>query len=97
MAAEQTTAIDIIDIEIKYNTVRSVLLVIFALLICNSARGFAGRLTRCLAFAATTVYCAFAKISCFESLNSFHHYLSPFRLKIFYSNIVSHLPLNVNC
>ena len=45
---------------------------VFALLICNAARGLAGRLAGSLAFAAAAVLCAFAKVTGFQSLDSFH-------------------------
>ena len=44
----------------------------FALLICNAATGLASRLARCLAFAATAVFSAFAKIFSIQSLNTLH-------------------------
>lgn len=46
---------------------------VFAFLICNTARGFASRLARSLAFTTTAVFSAFAKVFCFKCLNSFHY------------------------
>jgi hypothetical protein len=50
------------------------LLVIFALLICNAARGLACRLAGGLALAAATVFNGLCNIFGFNSLNSVHWY-----------------------
>ena len=46
---------------------------VFALLICDTAAGFASGLARSLALAATAVLCAFAKIASFDCLDMFHN------------------------
>jgi hypothetical protein len=48
-------------------------LLVLALLICDTAAGLAGRLARGLAFAATAILCAVAKIAGFNSLNMLHY------------------------
>ena len=48
------------------------LLVVFALLVCDTAAGLASGLTRGLAFAATAVLCALAKILGVQSLDVLH-------------------------
>ena len=45
---------------------------VLALLISYAAAGLASRLARGLAFAASAVLCAVAKVSCFNGLNMFH-------------------------
>ena len=45
---------------------------ILALLISYAAAGLASRLARGLAFAASAVLCAVAKVSCFNGLDMFH-------------------------
>ena len=45
---------------------------VFALLVCYAAACFASGLAGSLAFAATAVLSAFAKVTRFESLYSFH-------------------------
>jgi len=45
---------------------------VFALLVSNTATCFASRLAGCLAFAATAVLCAFAKITSFDGFDVFH-------------------------
>ena len=47
-------------------------LCVFTLLISNTAASLASGLAGCLAFATATVLCAFAKVTSFKSLNSFH-------------------------
>ena len=47
-------------------------LLVFALLISNTAACFASGLAGCLAFAAATVLSAVAKVLCFKCLNMFH-------------------------
>ena len=46
----------------------------FALLIGNATAGFAGRLARSLALAATAVFRAVAQITGFDRLNVFHKF-----------------------
>ena len=53
-------------------------LLVLALLICNAAAGLASRLARGLAFAATAVLRACAKITRLKSLNVLHRILPPF-------------------
>jgi hypothetical protein len=48
------------------------LLLVFALLIGNTARGLASRLTRGLAFAATAILCTLCEVTGFNGLDSFH-------------------------
>ena len=48
------------------------LLVVFALLVCDTAARFASRLARGLAFAATAILSTLAKITRFKSLDMFH-------------------------
>jgi len=45
---------------------------VFASLICNTAAGLASGLAGSLAFAATAVLCAFAKVTSFDCLDMFH-------------------------
>jgi hypothetical protein len=45
---------------------------VFALLICNTAAGFASGLARSLALTAATVLCAFAKVASFDRFDMFH-------------------------
>ena len=45
---------------------------VFALLVSDTATSLASRLTRSLAFTATTVFCAFAKVTSFDCFNMFH-------------------------
>ncbi len=52
------------------------LILVFALLVCDTAAGLASRLARCLAFAAAAVLCAVAEITCFESFDMLHNRLS---------------------
>jgi len=48
-------------------------LFVFALLISNTAAGLASRLAGGLAFAATAVFSAFAKVTSFDSFDMFHN------------------------
>jgi len=45
---------------------------LFTCLVSNTAAGFASRLTGSLAFAATAVFSAFAKVTSFKGNDSFH-------------------------
>ena len=45
---------------------------VFALLISDAAAGLASGLARSLAFTASTVLCAFAKVSCFDGFDMLH-------------------------
>ena len=58
------------------------LLLIFALLVSNSARGLASRLARGLALAATTVLSGLAKILGFDSLNTLHSIYPPINIDL---------------
>ena len=51
------------------------LLIVFALLICNAARGLASRLARGLALAASAVLNGLCNIFGFDSLNSVHWFI----------------------
>ena len=51
---------------------------LFALLVCNAAAGFAGRLAGSLALAASAVLCALAKVAGFKSNNMLHDILPPY-------------------
>ena len=55
-----------------YATASNGLLALFTFLVGHGARSFAGRLTRSLAFAATAVFSALAKVSCLKCCYSFH-------------------------
>ena len=57
---------------------------ILALLISYAAAGLASRLARGLAFAASAVLCAVAKVSCFNGLDMFHGNASKIILLIKY-------------
>ncbi len=48
------------------------LLLVFALLISNTAAGLAGRLTGSLALAATAILCALTQIASFDCRDMFH-------------------------
>ena len=51
---------------------QELLILVFALLICDTAGCLASRLAGCLALAATTVLSALAEITCFNCLDMFH-------------------------
>jgi len=53
-----------------------VLRFVFALLVSDSAAGLASGLAGRLAFAATAVLCAFAKIASFDSFDMLHDFTS---------------------
>ena len=57
----------------QLNLPKSLFILILAYLVCNAARGFASRLTRGLALAATAVCNGSLNILGFNSLNSFHN------------------------
>ena len=50
----------------------SLLSVVLALLVCDAAAGLASGLARGLAFAATAVLCAFAKVTSFNGFDMLH-------------------------
>jgi len=56
---------------------KDLLFLVFALLVCYSARSLASRLARGLALAATTVLSGLAKILGFNSLNTLHSIYPP--------------------
>ena len=60
---------------------------ILALLISYAAAGLASRLARGLAFAASAILCAVAKVSCFNGLNMFHSNASKKILLIKYTTV----------
>lgn len=47
--------------------------IVLALLICNTATGFAGGLAGSLAFTASTILCAFAQIARLNRFDMFHN------------------------
>ena len=49
------------------------LVLVLALLVCDTAAGLASGLARSLAFAATAVLCAFAEITSFDGFNMLHN------------------------
>lgn len=64
------------------------LFIIFALLVCYAARCFTSRLTRCLTFAATTIFNRFFNVSCFNCFNSGHYnFLQQISFNLFYHYI----------
>jgi hypothetical protein len=63
-------------------------------LVSDTAAGLASRLARGLAFAATAVLCAFAKVTSFDSLNMFHNGNPPNKEFTFY--IIAHFFEKVN-
>ena len=73
---------------------RILFLVVLALLISDAAAGLAGRLARGLAFAATAVLCAFAKVTSFNSLNMLHDGKPP--SNEFTTYIIAHFFAKVN-
>ena len=60
---------------------------VLALLISYATAGLASRLARGLAFAASAVLCAVAKVSCFNGLNMFHSNTSKKILLLKYNTI----------
>ena len=58
------------------------LLLVFALLISNTARGLASRLARGLALAASAVLCALAKVLCIKCLNTLHKIYPPINIDL---------------
>ena len=73
------------------NGQKLLLVLVFALLDCNTAGSLASRLAGCLAFAAAAVLNAFLHISCLDSNNSFHGEKSPY--KILFSLLYRIFPL----
>jgi hypothetical protein len=73
---------------------RKLFLCVLALLVSNTAAGFASRLARGLAFAATAVLCAFAKVASFDSLDMFHNRKPP--SSKFTPYIIAHFFAKVN-
>ena len=73
------------------------LLSVLALLVSDTAAGLASRLARGLAFAATAVLCAFAKITSFDGLDMFHNRKPPSNK--FTPYIIAHFfaKVNKNC
>lgn len=71
----------------------SVVILVFASLIGDSAACFASGLARSLAFAAAAFFCAFAKIAGFNSFNMFHFNLPPY---LIFRAIVSYIAGLVN-
>ena len=59
---------------------KDLLFLVFALLVSNTARGLASRLTRSLAFAAATVLCGLAKILSIKCLNTLHSIYPPINI-----------------
>ena len=70
------------------------LLSVLALLVSDTAAGLASRLARGLAFAATAVLCAFAKITSFDGLDMFHSRKPPSNK--FTPYIIAHFFAKVN-
>ena len=52
-------------------------LCVFALLVSDTTACLASRLARCLAFAATAILCALAKVSRIQSFDMFHGIYPP--------------------
>ena len=52
---------------------------VFALLVSNSATGLASGLAGSLAFAASAILCAFAKVTGFDCFDTFHFGLPPIK------------------
>ena len=67
---------------------------VLALLVSDTAAGLASRLARGLAFAATAVLCAFAKVTSFDGLDMFHNRKPPNRK--FTPYIISYFFAKVN-
>ena len=70
------------------------LLSVLALLVSDTAAGLASRLARGLAFAATAVLCALAKVASFDGLNMLHNRKPPNGK--FTSYIITHFFAKVN-
>ena len=70
------------------------LLSVLALLVSDTAAGLASRLARGLAFAATAVLCAFAKVTSFDGLDMFHNRKPPSNK--FTPYIIAHFFAKVN-
>ena len=68
---------------------------VFTLLICNTAACLTSRLTGSLAFAATAVLSAFAKILCFNCLN-FHIIYPPINCFFIVYHIIYNKSINKN-
>ena len=67
---------------------------VFALLVSNTAAGLASGLAGSLAFAATAVLCAFAKVTSFNGLDMFHDRKPPSNK--FTPYIIAHFFAKVN-
>ena len=67
---------------------------VLALLVSDTAAGLASRLARGLAFAATAVLCAFAKVTSFDGLDMFHNRKPPSNK--FTPYIIAHFFAKVN-
>ena len=67
---------------------------VLALLVSDTAAGLASRLARGLAFAATAVLCAFAKVTSFNGLDMFHNRKPPSNK--FTPYIIAHFFAKVN-
>ena len=67
---------------------------VLALLVSDTAAGLASRLARGLAFAATAVLCAFAKVTSFDGLDMFHNRKPPSNK--FTRYIIAHFFAKVN-
>ena len=74
--------------------VRILFLGVLALLVSDAAAGLASRLARGLAFAATAVLCAFAKVTSFNGLNMLHNGNPP--NNEFTTYIIAHFFAKVN-
>ena len=66
---------------------------LFALLVCNAAAGFAGRLAGSLALAAAAVLCALAKVAGLDGIYVFH--LCCLQIALFFY-IITHAAALVN-
>ena len=71
------------------------LLLVFALLISNTARGLASRLARGLAFAASAVLCTLAKVLCIKCLNTLHKIYPPINIDLYCNYITQQPPSQV--
>ena len=59
---------------------RLFLLLVLALLICNTTAGLASRLTGCLALAASAVLCTVAQVARFKRFDMLHTVDPPFEI-----------------